>query len=188
MIPAEDCARILVGLCWFLWLYPFLFKAPHKQKRASITRRGPTMVGLLLESTAIVIAMATGWLTHEPVEYWRIGLVALFSVPSIALAFSAVKHLGKQFRVNAGLYDDHELVRTGAYSVVRHPIYAGLFGMMLATISVATPWQWAVVSIVMFIAGTEIRVYTEERLLRGRFGAAFDDYQRSVKAYIPFVR
>jgi protein-S-isoprenylcysteine O-methyltransferase Ste14 len=184
----EVIVRLLLGAGWVAWLYPFLFRAPHNQKRASITRKGPTTLGLLLESSAIAIAMLTGFLPHDEIEWWRVALMVAFSVPSIISAWSAVKHLGKQFRVNAGLYEDHELVRTGAYAVVRHPIYAGLFGMTLATIAVATPWQWALVSVAMFIAGTEIRVHTEDGLLRGRFGATFDEYRRSVKAYIPWVR
>jgi protein-S-isoprenylcysteine O-methyltransferase Ste14 len=184
----ETSARLLLGACWVAWFYPFVFRAPHHQKRRSITRKGPTTVGLLLESAGIGIATVTGFRPHGEIEWWRILAVALISAPSIASAWSAVRHLGKQFRVNAGLYEDHELVRTGAYAVVRHPIYAGLFGMMLATIVVATPWQWALVSIAMFIAGTEIRVRTEDVLLRGRFGAAFEEYRRSVKAYIPGVR
>ena len=184
----EPIARLLLAACWIAWLYPFVFRAPHNQKRPSITRKGPTTVGLLLETAAIGLAAFAGFLPHEEIEWWRIVAVAVLSAPSIASSWSAVKHLGKQFRVNAGLYRDHELVRTGAYAVVRHPIYAGLFGMMLATIVVATPWQWALVSIAMFIAGTEIRVRTEDVLLRGRFGAAFEEYRRSVKAYIPGVR
>jgi len=59
---------------------------------------------------------------------------------------------------------------------------------MLATLSISTPWPWAAAAIVLFIAGTEVRVHTEEALLRGRFGAEFEAYQRSVKAYIPYVR
>ena len=184
----KPAAIILVTACWIAWLYPFLFRAPHNQQRNSVTRKRATAIGLLLESIAIAIAMAAGLLSHEDVEWWNVLLVAIFSAPSIALAWSAVKHLGKQFRVNAGLYDDHELVRSGAYSVVRHPIYAGLFGMLLATIAIATPPEWAVVSVVMFLIGTEIRVHTEDALLRGRFGASFDEYQMSVKAYIPYVR
>jgi protein-S-isoprenylcysteine O-methyltransferase Ste14 len=185
---AEIVARVLLVACWIAWLYPFIFLAPHNQKRSSITRKRATFAGLFLESMAICVAIVGGILPHDPVGWGSVLLVALFSAPSIALAFSAVKHLGKQFRVNAGLYEDHELVRTGAYAVVRHPIYAGLFGMTLATIAISTPWQWAAVAIAMFIAGTEIRVHTEEALLRGRFGSEFDAYQRSVKAYIPYVR
>jgi protein-S-isoprenylcysteine O-methyltransferase Ste14 len=184
----DPLVRLLVGACWFAWLYPFLFRAPHNQKRPSVTRKGATLAGLLLESGAIGLAMFTGFLSHDEIEWWRVALVVILSGLSIASSWSAVKHLGKQFRVNAGLYEDHELVRTGAYSVVRHPIYAGLFGMLLATIAVATPWPWATVSVAMFLAGTEIRVHTEDTLLRGRFGARFEEYRRSVKAYIPWVR
>lgn len=181
-------AGILVAACWAAWLYPFLFRAPHNQQRRSVTRKRETTIGLFLETMAICLAVAAGVIADDPVEWWRMVLVAIFSAPSIALAWSAVKHLGKQFRVNAGLYEDHELVRTGAYSVVRHPIYAGLLGMLLATIAIATPPLWAAVSIALFLIGTEIRVHTEDGLLRGRFGAAFDRYRSSVKAYIPYVR
>ena len=42
--------------------------------------------------------------------------------------------------------------------------------------------------IVFHIAGTEIRVRIEDRLLAERFGGQFREYQRSVPAYIPFIR
>ena len=184
----ELLARIILAVCWFAWLYPFLFRAPHNQRRASITRKGPTMAGLLLETSAIVIACAAGLAPHEPPPWWRMLGMLIFAAPSVALAWSAVKHLGKQFRVNAGLYEDHELVRTGAYSVVRHPIYAGLLGMLLASISLLTPWQLALASLVLFIAGTEIRVHVEDALLASRFPESFAEYRRKVSAYIPFVR
>jgi protein-S-isoprenylcysteine O-methyltransferase Ste14 len=184
----EVIVRMLLLAGWVAWLYPFLFRAPHRQNRPSITRKSATTVGLVLETLGIGLAVFTGYLPHGQIEWWRIALMVLLAVPSIISAWSAVKHLGKQFRVNAGLYEDHELVRTGAYSVVRHPIYAGLFGMTLATIAVSTPWQWALLSVVLFIVGTEIRVRTEDELLRGRFGSEFEGYRRSVKAYIPGLR
>jgi len=40
----------------------------------------------------------------------------------------------------------------------------------------------------VLIIGTEIRVRIEDRLLASRFGERFQDYQRSVPAYIPFLR
>jgi protein-S-isoprenylcysteine O-methyltransferase Ste14 len=184
----EWLARVVLGVAWIAWLYPFVFRAPHNQKRASITRKGATLGGLLLESVAIFIAFTTGWLAPDAAAPWRVAAMLLFAAPSIALAWSAVKHLGKQFRVNAGLYEDHELVCTGAYSVVRHPIYAALFGMLLATLAVGAPWQWATIAVVLFIAGTEIRVHTEDELLASRFPGSFEKYRKSVRAYVPFVR
>jgi len=109
-------------------------------------------------------------------------------VLSAVLSWGAVKHLGRQFRVNAGLYDDHQLVRTGPYAVVRHPIYTSLLAILCATLCLLTPWPWALLSLATFVAGTEIRVHAEDGLLASRFGDQFTDYRRRVPAYIPFVR
>jgi len=104
------------------------------------------------------------------------------------MGWRAVAHLGRQFRIQAGLYDDHELVRTGPYGIVRHPIYSSLFGMLLGTMLLFSDLRWAPLPIALFIAGTEIRVRSEDALLASRFGADFENYRRSVPAYIPFVR
>jgi protein-S-isoprenylcysteine O-methyltransferase Ste14 len=45
-----------------------------------------------------------------------------------------------------------------------------------------------VLSLALFIAGTEIRVYTEDGLLASRFGERFLAYRKRVRAYLPFVR
>ena len=180
--------RILLTVAWLVWLYPFVFRAPHNQKRPSTTRKGATTVGLLLETAGIVLAFLVERPGETAESWWRVGVAIVLWAVSCVLAWSAVKHLGKQFRVNAGLYQDHELVRTGPYAVVRHPIYAALLGMLLATIVLLTPWQWALVSLALFIAGTEIRVRTEDGLLASRFPEAFAEYRRKVPAYVPFVR
>jgi protein-S-isoprenylcysteine O-methyltransferase Ste14 len=58
----------------------------------------------------------------------------------------------------------------------------------VSTLFLLTPWEWCLVSLALFIAGTEIRVATEDGLLASRFGEKFAAYRRRVKAYIPFVR
>ena len=52
---------------------------------------------------------------------------------------------------------------------------------------IASPFLF-VPAILIFLIGTEIRVYVEDRLLASRFGDQFRDYQQSVSAYVPFVR
>jgi protein-S-isoprenylcysteine O-methyltransferase Ste14 len=175
-------------VCWFAWWYPFIFRAPHVQKRPSITLAGPTRVGLLLEGLAIFMA----FLFHIPGDrnpgMPRVLLSMAIGPLAPVLAWAAVTHLGRQFRINAGLYEDHQLVQSGPYSLVRHPIYASLLAILVATLLLLTPWEWIAVSLLFFIAGTEIRVRTEDQLLASRFGPAFDQYRRKVPAYIPWIR
>ena len=175
-------------VCWAAWAYPFILRAPHHQKRASITVAGPTRAGLALECLAIAMALNIRLPASASPDVPRIAASLICATLGILLGWTAVPHLGRQFRIQAGLYEDHELVRTGPYAVVRHPIYASLLSMLLCTALLLTPWVWAVVSVAVFIAGTEIRVHTEDRLLESRFGEAFRDYRRRVPAYVPFVR
>ena len=104
------------------------------------------------------------------------------------ISWHAVRRLGRQFRVQAGLYADHELVNTGPYALVRHPIFASLLAILLSTLLLLTPWEWMAVSLALFLVGTELRIHTEDSLLAARFGEAFEEYRKNVKAYIPFVR
>ncbi len=180
MIP-----RIWLFASWLVWGFPFVFLAPHRQKRPSITVAPPTRVGLLLECAAIF----TGFVFRtDHAGIVRTAASMILGPVAIVLGWTAVRHLGRQFRIQAGLYHDHELVRTGPYAVVRHPIYASLLALLLATLLLWTPWPWAALSLALFVAGTEIRVRTEDALLLSRFGPGFTAYRDQVPAYIPFVR
>ena len=186
MILSAD--RIALGVFWLAWAWPFAFRAPHNQKRPSITAIAPTVAGLLLEVLAIATALAFRLPPGHAPGPARILASMVVGPFAAALSWTSVKHLGKQFRVNAGLYEDHELVRTGPYGIVRHPIYSSILAILLSTILLLTPWRWAAVSLALFVAGTEIRVRTEDQLLASRFGPEFAAYRKKVPAYVPFVR
>jgi protein-S-isoprenylcysteine O-methyltransferase Ste14 len=181
-------ARFLLIAVWLAWIYPFLFRAPHRQKRASIVRATPTVVGLGLESFAIFLAFSTGARAELRPGALRITAAAILGSLSVAMAWAAVRHLGRQFRVSAGLYEDHALVTTGPYAIVRHPIYCALLGMLLFTLLLLAPWQRTLLPVLLYLAGTEIRVRTEDALLASRFGEVFSNYQARIPAYLPFVR
>ena len=179
--------RIAIALCWVVWLIPFM-RAPHGQKRESITVAGPTRIGVFLEVLAIALVFVWRLPADALPSIGRIGAAIVLAVIALILAWTAVPHLGKQFRVHAGLYVDHELVRSGPYRVVRHPIYAALLAMFLSTSLLLAPWLGILGSLAIFIIGTEIRVRSEDKLLASRFGQQFADYKRNVRAYVPFLR
>jgi protein-S-isoprenylcysteine O-methyltransferase Ste14 len=180
-------AAIELIAMWLLWLYPFLRKRFSGPKRQSEVMAHSGDWGLALESAGICCAWI--WLPGNSIP-GPARIVASMALAPVGAVFGwlSVRHLGKQLRVLAGLYADHELIRTGPYAIVRHPVYASLFLMMLASGLLFARWPMLLLSIVLYIAGTEIRIHAEEGLLRQRFGKAFEQYQRSVPAYLPFVR
>jgi protein-S-isoprenylcysteine O-methyltransferase Ste14 len=178
-------AMIEVIASWLSWVFPF-FLARRRQPpdRKSVTAPEARR-GIALQSIAFFLVwFRTIRSSHPPLL-----IAAMIIAPlSAGLAAWAVGHLGKQWRIQAGLYSDHELVRSGPYAYLRHPIYASMLGMLVATGLVMTWWPIVIAAAAIFIIGIEIRIRAEEKLLRSRFGESFEAYRASVPAYIPFVR
>jgi protein-S-isoprenylcysteine O-methyltransferase Ste14 len=189
MTPLNPVIRLgLLGVAWIVWILPAI--TPAMRNREKAIRIDPrARWGLLLESAGYFVAC-----THGPAVWaaglalWRAAAGSAFALGAIFLFRSAVWNLGRQWRFDAALNREHELVQTGAYRLVRHPIYASMFGMLLATVFwVGTLPGWPV-AIGLFILGTEIRVRVEDGLLRERFGERFVQWQNSTPAYLPLVR
>ena len=89
---------------------------------------------------------------------------------------------------SASLNSDHELVTSGQYRLVRHPIYTSMLLFLCGTGLMITPLPLPLLATAVFMLGTEIRVQIEDRLLASRFGDRLRQYQRRVPAYIPFVK
>jgi protein-S-isoprenylcysteine O-methyltransferase Ste14 len=176
---------IVLAVGWAVWVLPF-FLAQRKKQSASVVDHRARW-GMFIQGVAYALLwQGKFWLT--PPAGWRFVTGILFLVLASMLSWSGARALGRQWRMDAGLNADHQLVRSGPYRFVRHPIYASMFCTLLGTGFLITP-KWLLVSaIVVFVAGTEIRVRVEERLLAPHFGGQFLDFKRTVAAYIPFVR
>ncbi|MEP7027208.1 MAG: isoprenylcysteine carboxylmethyltransferase family protein, partial [Candidatus Eisenbacteria bacterium] len=104
---------------------------------------------------------------------------------SASFAFWAQRTLGKEWSFQARLVEGHRLVTDGPYAIVRHPIYAAMCGLWLATgLAIARPWG-IVLGGVPMIAGTWLRVKLEDALLRGAFGETFEAWAKRVPAVVP---
>jgi protein-S-isoprenylcysteine O-methyltransferase Ste14 len=181
-------ALVELILCWVAWSLAFL--KPHKQAagQKKVVRAPTSKWGIVLET----LGFALVWAYVRPIGFEKSvpSLIAsvILGPPSVALVWAATRHLGKQWRYEAALNEDHELIQTGPYRWVRHPIYASMLGMLLATGAARTWWPMFVAALIVFLAGTEIRVRAEDRLLAERFQESFIAYRSRVPAYIPCIR
>jgi protein-S-isoprenylcysteine O-methyltransferase Ste14 len=165
----------------FIFRRRFSRDKTKKADRASIT-------GIALQSLALAFVWVfprRDMLIGPWLQLLVLAIEIVVIVASLWMMAAAVRVLGKQWSLQARVLQDHKLIREGPYRLVRHPIYTGMLGMIVAAGLAWSHWIGFVISILFFAIGTAIRVRSEERLLREQFGAAFDDYKRSVPAVVP---
>jgi protein-S-isoprenylcysteine O-methyltransferase Ste14 len=176
-----------LALCWVVWSLAFVKPSKQAAGQKEVSNAPASRWGIFL--VMVGFALAWAYLRPKGFEKSTLSLIAsmILGPPSVALAWAATRHLGKQWRYKAALSEDHELIQTGPYRWIRHPIYASMLGMLLATLAAWTWWPMAIGSVIAFLAGTEIRVRSEERLLAERFSSSFGAYRSHTYAYIPFI-
>jgi protein-S-isoprenylcysteine O-methyltransferase Ste14 len=182
-MPAYDYAILVAG--WLFWLTPFLRARQSEKPAKQVDRRARW--GILL----VAIAYSLLWQGHfweRSPRPWQVALSILFFVLASLLSWTGARALGRQWRIDAGLSADHELITSGPYRFVRHPIYTSLLCILLGTGFLITPWWLLLPALLLFIIGTEIRVRIEDHLLASHFGERFVEYHKRVPAYIPFLK
>ena len=182
-MPAHAYAILAAG--WLIWVTPFILVKRNSGKPEKRDRRARW--GIVLQGLAYTLLWQSKFWARTP-ENWRMALSVCFLVSAGLLSWTAVRALGRQLRIDAGLNPDHELVRSGVYRLVRHPIYTSMLCLLLGTGFMITPPPMLLLSTLLFMIGTEIRVRIEDGLLASRFGDQFRDYRRRVPAYIPFLK
>ena len=178
-------------LCWVFWVLVFMIHRRKGGGAKAVVTAPAARLGIFLQGAAYAVVWSFSPISLGRSEWWPKGFTIasmLLGPASVVLAWFALRHLGKQWRIQAALSEDHELVQTGPYRWVRHPIYASMLGMLLATGFAWSWWPLLLIALTIFLVGTEIRVRAEDRLLSERFGESFSAYRSRVRAYIPFLR
>ena len=195
--PLWTTLFVVVALCWAVFWSAIFARAgltaaasaPGERKRdpgsvAGAVLQGASymIVGVLWRRPFSAVAMA-----GTPLAVWLALLGMGLAVLSAALVATAVRTLGRQWSLTARVLSEHQLITAGPYRFVRNPIYSGMLGMLVASALAWSQWWALLPALLVFFAGTRIRVRAEERLLREVFGTRYDEYARRVPALIPFV-
>jgi protein-S-isoprenylcysteine O-methyltransferase Ste14 len=182
---------VVVIICWFVFAGVFLLrkKPPSPPDRK---REPGSLFGVALQGVSFGLVWGVRRTMFTPIVAGRelitivTGVIAVVAaVGSVWLVTLAVKTLGKEWSLTARLVEGHKLATSGPYALVRHPIYTGMLGMLLATGLAISHWPALLAALFVFFIGTTIRIRSEEKLLREAFGDQFENYVRSVRAIVP---
>jgi protein-S-isoprenylcysteine O-methyltransferase Ste14 len=177
--------RAVFAIGWTaFWIYWIVQASSVKRGRIPWSRelriRGVIVV-------CVIILLRLGALRNDDLnsDPWRAGVGLLLFVLGLGFAIWARVHIGRNWGTPMSQKDEPELVTSGPYRLVRHPIYSGILVAVLGT-AVALSWMW-------LIAGGLAGVYfvysavVEERYLTEQFPDTYPKYRRSTKMLVPFV-
>ena len=192
---AAKAAFYAVIICWW-WFVGAFWLRKHPPRAPEAKRDLTSYLGLALQAAGYFIVWYLPLRSQEVTSIadgrgwvgWTMATITVaLAAGSAWLVNSAARRLGKQWGLAARVADGHTLIQDGPYRFVRNPIYAGMFGLLIATGLAVSRWIPLLCASVLFAIGTYIRIRVEERLLREAFGCRFEEYARQVPALIPGV-
>ena len=108
----------------------------------------------------------------------------IITAAGVAIACWARHHLGANWSGVVTLKEGHELIRTGPYRNIRHPIYTGILLALLGT-AVAVGEIRALIAVAIAYASFYTKARREESLLAREFGPNFAEHQRHTGMFLP---
>lgn len=189
-------------MVWFYrWFFPVVWIAfflywQIKAVDTKTTRRLEPAASRALRVVLFLIAIALLAFPNIPAhwlyfELWPQGLVPFWVgagvlVAGLLFAVWAREHLGRNWSRSVTIKEGHELIKTGPYAVVRHPIYTGILAGFLGTaIAVSQVRGGIVLALIFLVFWAKLRM--EEEWMRSQFGETYAAYVQETKALVPYV-
>lgn len=183
-------AEFLFPVVWAAYLIYWQLMAG----RVKSVQRIESMTSRLVRSVVFLIGIALLCLPDIPLpvlyrhfmpeSWWAFWVGAAITVSGLLFSIWARLHLGANWSRSVTIKQDHELITSGPYALVRHPIYTGLLTAFLGT-GMATTQVRGIVAFVLVFLCLLYKLRMEERFMRVQFGDVYERYARRVAALIP---
>ena len=123
-------------------------------------------------------------LRFVPQELWIAYLGIALSGVGTALSIWARYCLGEYWSARVTLKEGHQLIRSGPYAWVRHPIYTGIL-VALAGTAIAIGEYRAILALAVIAVGFVMKAKRDESFLETQFGPAFEEHRRQTGFFLP---
>ena len=177
---------------WIVFVLYWQIKAADTKTTQRLEPAASRIFRLLIFLIVIVLLavprIPLPWLYAQlwPQGYWPFWLGAAITVAGLLFAVWARVHLGRNWSRAVTIKQDHELITTGPYAVVRHPIYTGMLaGFLGMAIAISQVRGFVVVVLVFVVFWVKFRM--EEKWMRSQFGETYAAYARQTAALVPYL-
>lgn len=179
------------AILWAIGIGYWIIKAAGNKKTVRRVPVGPRLIalGLIALSWCLLLNPTHGWTTrtilpgNDAVEWVAVALCAT----GVAFAIWARHTLGRNWSGVPTVKEDHELIVSGPYRFVRHPIYTGLLLAVFASAFVATGRLGGLLFFLILAVLLHFKAQIEEKFMLQTFPQSYPEYRRRTKAIIPFI-
>jgi protein-S-isoprenylcysteine O-methyltransferase Ste14 len=176
---------------WGVWYASWLISLFWAGKPAAGPRLHVHFVYQFLTMAGLVLLFAPQFVALAPYRVWTAGNAlgwSLFGLTALAFAFCwwARLTMGRLWSGLVSRLEDHRIIDTGPFAIVRHPIYSGvIMAAFLLAIELGT--LQALAGATLFLIAFWLKARVEENFLRKELGTdAYDAYRRRVPMLVPF--
>ncbi len=183
----------ICGYLWAAWLviwWVWALWTKRTQTRERLSSR--------LRYAVLAVAAAFAMFSHEvaydwmrlrflPPDPWIRDLGIAITAAGLLFAIWARSYLGGNWSGSVTVKVEHQLIRTGPYRWVRHPIYSGMIVAFIGTAIVRGQVRGIVAVVLLWISFT-IKSRVEEQFMTATFGPEYEEYSRSTGAIVPRLR
>lgn len=181
-------------ITWLVLMAYWLWSARSAKAALQEESLAKRMVAYWLPLTVSMLLLGPGdWFGHSllresfvPHTTWVYAIGLGLAVAGVVLAISSRALLGRNWSATVQLKQEHELITTGPYRFVRHPIYTGLLTLFLGNAVMVGDWR-GLLAVAIVLASFWRKLSLEETWLAAHFGEAYRVYQARTKALIPVV-
>lgn len=177
-----SAVRISIFAIWIAFALYWVIAAWGAKQGSRTGRFRPQSLLVVLAVVLLRVFRTNTLPVHSPILE---GVGAVLFLAGLGLAVWARLYLGRNWGMPMTRKDEPELVTSGPYRYVRHPIYSGLLLAILGT-ALATNIYWLIAFAIMgvyFVYSASV----EERILTESFPSSYPAYRAATKMLIPFV-
>jgi protein-S-isoprenylcysteine O-methyltransferase Ste14 len=183
---------VLGIVAWYVIRYPF----ERRAKRVRVVSNRRTLIeNVGLASAFFGLAVIPGFHVAtgipEAGDYtpraWAVVLGAILFAAAMWVFRRTHKELGRNWSISLEIREKHELISSGPYALVRHPMYTSFLLMALGQAFLIANWVVGVAGLVGFAILFFLRVDKEERMMLEIFGPRYSAYMERTKRLIPYL-
>ena len=164
--------------------------------KVKVTERRESAPSRLARFVLIACGVALLWLPSVPLpllgrRFLPLSALCFWSGAAVTaggLVYSvwARRHLGRNWSQAVAVKEGHELITSGPYALVRHPIYAGLLLAFVGSAVARGEWR-GLLAVALVFGALWRKLRLEEKWLHEQFGESYEAYSRKVAALVPYI-